>query len=454
MSKICILIITLTIIAACGYAQTSNKSSRNGSAFKKQNGTLTNTMTFTTKQPEIEGWTFSPREALQVHSTYTIKDLYAVNNNTKYIYLHLSEFMPATTVLRKGAISKLAMSPMPQIAKIRAKTDLGELSLDVYIQKSGLQGIIVLHHGKIVYERYPRMRDVDKHVYFSLSKTLVATAVALLEDEGKINSQDEIGKYIPELNKSEWGNVKILDILNMTTGMTGLQFDDPMAQTDSNDAYFRFASNIGTAVKTASVKSNIWDILNKMKKQKEPGIAFEYSSVNTVILSLMVERVSGTRFSEFISDRIWGKIGAEADGYIGLSEQGIASTAATMNSTLRDLARYGLLFTPSWNVVSKEKIISEAYLHKIQKGGARHSAYDKGVMGQQIISELGEIPDHNSWQWDGIMQDGDFFKSGTNGQGLYISTSSDLVIACFSHSNHASKAYLRAIAKSGLFNKN
>lgn len=444
MNKIFNIAVTLLIIATNGSWQ---------STIKQQKGGVTNQIVSVNKQSEMEGWAFTPQQAMQVHSTYTIKDLFAVNNNTKYIYLHISEFMPVAMVFRKGPVSALPVSYMPQIAKVKAKTDLGELTLDEYIQKSGLQGIIVLHHGKIVYERYPRMRSADKHIYFSLSKTLVATAVALLEDDGKINVQDAIGKYLPELNKSDWGNVKVFDILNMTTGMTGLQFDDPAAQTDSNNIYFRFASNIGTAIKTADAKSNILDIINKMKKQKAPGTAFEYSSVNTIILSLLVEQVSGTRINEFISNRIWGKIGAQADAYIGLSSQGTASTAATMNSTLRDLARYGLLFTPSWHVVSNEKVISDAYLHKIQKGGANHSAYNKGLMGQQIIAQLGETPNHNGYQWDGIMDDGDFFKAGTNGQGLYISTSNDLVIACFAHSDHATKAYMRAIAKAAMFDK-
>lgn len=409
---------------------------------------------FPANGPEMGEWKFTPMDALRVHKEYAVEQLYGVNDNTRYVYLHLNEFMPAATISREGAVSKLALSPMPALAEIKAKSDLGALTLEEYIRKSGLQGIVVLHHGKIVYERYPRMGDMDRHIYFSLSKPIVATAIALLEDEGLLNVQDSIGKYLPLLNKSDWGRVKIFDILNMSAGMTGLQFDDPEAMTDSNNVYFRFASNMGIAKKTAAVESNIWDIFNAMKRQKEPGLAFEYSSANTVVLGLLVEKIAGMRFSEFISEHIWRKIGAEADGYIGLSPAGNASTSATMNSTLRDLARFGLLFTPSWHVVSKEKIISDAYLQKIQAGGGRRSAYDKGEMGRSIIRELGEVPDHNSYQWDAIMTDGDFFKSGTNGQGIYISRSRDLVIACFAHSNHATKAYLRAIATSGWFDKN
>lgn len=88
--------------------------------------------------------------------------------------MHLDEFYPTASVLRQGKVSNLGLSPLPELAQVKAKTDVGELTLDEYIKKSELQGIIVLHHGKIVYERYPRMRRKDKHIYYSISNTLVA----------------------------------------------------------------------------------------------------------------------------------------------------------------------------------------------------------------------------------------------------------------------------------------
>ena len=68
----------------------------------------------------------------------------------------------------------------------------------------------------------------------------------------------------------------------------------------------------------------------------------------------------------------------------------------------------------------------------------------------------GESPRHNTYQWDLVMEDGDFFKSGYGGQGLYISPSRDLVIAFFGtldengDSNEMSEVS-RQLAKSGLF---
>jgi hypothetical protein len=68
-----------------------------------------------------------------------------------------------------------------------------------------------------------------------------------------------------------------------------------------------------------------------------------------------------------------------------------------------------------------------------------------------VIQTLGERPRHNAYQWDFVMDDGDFFKSGFRGQGLYVSPSRDLVVAYLGEQEVGQAAYARAIATSGFF---
>jgi hypothetical protein len=126
--------------------------------------------------------------------------------------------------------------------------------------------------------------------------------------------------------------------------------------------------------------------------------------------------------------------------------------SSTINSTLRDLGRFGLLFTPSWQKVSDTRLVSEAYLKKIQHGG-RPAIFDKAGMGSALMSALADDPPrHNTYQWDFVMPDGDFFKAGHNGQGLYISPARDLVVAFFGSGDDSSifvsMRLARAIARS------
>ena len=86
---------------------------------------------------------------------------------------------------------------MPEIGKVIVTHTPDSLSLEEFIRRSNLQAIIVVYKGNIVYERYPRMRQEDKHLWFSATKTLAGVAIALLEDEGKIKLDDTVGKYLP-----------------------------------------------------------------------------------------------------------------------------------------------------------------------------------------------------------------------------------------------------------------
>lgn len=116
-----------------------------------------------------------------------------------------------------------------------------------------------------------------------------------------------------------------------------------------------------------------------------------------------------------------------------------------MSSTLRDLARFGVAFTPSGRK-NVNPIISDHHLAKIRD-------VNKNLKAKSWYSEDMKYP---GYQWDEIYEDGDFYKGGHAGQGLYISTSKDLVIAFYGTYNtekqeHQLPAISRQLAKSGLF---
>ena len=98
-----------------------------------------------------------------------------------------------------------------------------------------------------------------------------------------------------------------------------------------------------------------------------------------------------------------------------------------MTMTLHDLARFGLLFTPSWKVVSEERIVSEAHLRRLLHGGRPELL--QGHEGPEWWSPVGTR--HASCQWDGIGVGGELFKGGLGNQLLFIATQADVVIAHF-----------------------
>jgi CubicO group peptidase (beta-lactamase class C family) len=137
----------------------------------------------------------------------------------------------------------------------------------------------------------------------------------------------------------------------------------------------------------------------------------------------------------------------EGDMLMGVTPDGLALSHGLAITRLRDLARYGMLYTPSWNKAARERIVSTAYLAELQKGG-NPDAYRSGDNIERQIKRFGEAPLSFHWQWDAVFADGDLWKSGFQGQGLYVSPKRDLVVVFFSTTYNNLPGYARAIAKS------
>ena len=188
-----------------------------------------------------------------------------------------------------------------------------------------------------------------------------------------------------------------------------------------------------------------------MDSYKEQGISNDYSGINTFILSWLIEKVTGKRYTDILESEIWQPMGAESDGLMLTPKRNSMAVFGGISSTLRDLGRFGLLFTPS----GSKSVISNDYLKKIQQGG-RPELLEESVSIPFNILVDGEKPVFSTYQWDFTMADGDFYKSGFHGQGLYLSPKKDLVIAYFGTYNkdgtgHDLKNISRQLAKSEIF---
>ena len=314
-----------------------------------------------------------------------------------------------------------------------------ETSLDQICDEKQINGVIVLHKGQVIYERYPEMEPSDKHFLGSVSKTFLATVIAHLADEGKLNEQDSIGQYLTEFNDKPLANVTIENLLNMTSGINCRE-DDNGSFTDPNHCFYKMLQH--SAVYTEpnpGFEESLMELLANSGQIEPAGQTYDYTSANSVILTTIAERVSSKPFHELVKDYIWTKIGAEDDARVTLSSTGVAGSYGLMLMRLRDLARYGLAFTDD----ATTKIASARYLNQIHTG-------DRTLFRSEVYE--GQGADFQSYHWDVIFDDGDFYKGGFGGQGLYISPSKRLIIGFFSagkdetNNNNNMKSLVRSLA--------
>ncbi|HSG89460.1 MAG TPA: serine hydrolase domain-containing protein [Pseudomonadales bacterium] len=343
---------------------------------------------------------------------------------SRYAYQHTAEIFPAAVISSGTATAPLQLVPDPRIGNwILGEDDRGAVTLDRHVARSLADGLIVVHRGRIVHETYPRMMPDAPHLLFSVSKVFVGTLIALLEDRGLVALEATAASYLPRLMGTDWADVNVRDLLEMAAGMEGAEAG-AAAYTDPLDHNYMLEASLGWLQKDPRHPDTVragdtWGYIADLRRIEAPGTRRVYTSVNTMILAGIVEAVTGKPLARVLSDELVRRMGAQHDALIAVSPQGLPIAAAGMQMTLRDLARFGLLFTPSWTEVAREPVIPPSVLARMQTEGRP----------ELFGAAPGDWRRHGAYQWDAVTRDGDLIKGGFGNQMLFISPSRDLVVA-------------------------
>jgi len=152
-----------------------------------------------------------------------------------YYNMHMSELMPTGIASPNYDYKPLERDLRPELENLKTTTGKGELTLKEYAVHPHfkLQAMIFIHKGKIVYETYPGMQPTDRKVWASAAKTSVGLVMAMLVQEGKVDLEQPIVNYVPELKGSVWDDVTVGSVVNMTTGLDNEETAEAIMNPDS-----------------------------------------------------------------------------------------------------------------------------------------------------------------------------------------------------------------------------
>jgi len=234
---------------------------------------------------------FTPREAFGLLSNYSYEEVLKSGDVALFFLLNPNNKLFTATIPRSGDVVMLAQRPDSGIGAVTVKGQFGELSLSEFLAdpRSRAQGVIVIHKGEVVFEAYPGMRDFDSHVWMSVTKTAPALVLGQLAEEGKLDVKRPIDSYLPELVGSDWAGIPVQDVLDMAAGLDNVESQEARLNPRSIIARHNFAAN-GVPNADGKIERAI-DVILASKRVKAPGQAFDYSSVNTVVLGLLAEAI-------------------------------------------------------------------------------------------------------------------------------------------------------------------
>lgn len=282
-------------------------------------------------------------------------------------------------------------------------------------------GILVLHRGRIVYERYfGVLREDGQHGAMSVTKSAVGTLGAMLVAEGVLDADRPVAAYVPELAHSAFGDATVRQVLDMTTA---LKFSEDYADPDAE--VWAHASAGNPLPKPADYRGprSYFEFLQTVRKQGEHGEAFGYKTANTDALGWIIARVTGRSVAQLLSERIWRRLGAEQDAYFSVDSIGTPFAGGGLNAGLRDLARFGEMMRNGGRF-NGEQIVPEAVVADI-RGGGDHAAFAKA--GYRLLPGWSY---RNMW-WVSHNAHGAFAARGVHGQTIYIDPAAEMVIVRF-----------------------
>jgi len=343
---------------------------------------------------------------------------------TRWSFSHVRELMPTSVVRRGGGPA----SPVPRAerADIDALTfqPIGRTESMNWAQSLAANytdGILVLHRGRVVYERYFGVLAADRqHLAFSVTKSFVATLASILIAEGALDEKAAVSSYLPELAASGVGDATIRQLLDMTTG---LDYTEDYVDTKSPVWEFSRAGGFLARPPGYAGPESFLEFLATLKKAKAHGETFSYKTVNTDTLGAVLRRVSRKPLSALLSERIFGRLGAEQDGYFTVDSTGAEFAGGGLNLSLRDMARFGEVMRLDGRYHGKQ-IVPKAVVDDIRKGG------DRAMFAPAGYKTLPGWSYRNMW-WVSHNAHGAYMARGVHGQAIYVDPVAEMVIARF-----------------------
>src|SRR5262245_2503450 len=318
--------------------------------------------------------------------------------------------------------------PGPASVLPRAEQDLGSVKLttmdgrmitfDQALAETYTDGIAVLHRGRIVLERYFGALEPQKqHIAMSVTKSFTGVLAGSLIAEGKLDPAARVTAYVPELKSSAFTDATVAQVMDMTTG---LKYTEVYTDPNSDVWAMRRANGMAPPEPGASPIS-LLEYLITQQKQGEHGHVFAYKTVNTDVLAWIIRRVSGQSLSTQLSTRIWQPMGAEEDAHYTVDRLGIESGGGGLNTTARDLARFGEVMRNRGQFNGRQ-IVPKGVVDDIAKGG------DPKKFAPAGYATLPGWSYRNQW-WVSHNSHGAYMARGIHGQSIYIDPRAEMVIA-------------------------
>jgi len=289
----------------------------------------------------------------------------------RWSFQHIRELVPTVEVWRgRGPVAVLAEAKQ-DIGRIGFKRHDGSAStVAAMLEATSTDGFIVLKNNRIVSEIYLNgMTERTLHLSQSVAKSVTASVTGVLIGMGVLDPQAPITNYLPELTNTAYAGATLQHVLDMTSGVRfSEEYTDRFSDIGLTDVGSGWKAVPADKPPGGDWPASIWaQILTLKNKEAEHGARFKYRSIETDVLAFCMERATGKRLAELVSEHLWQPMGAEESACFTVDRSGYALADGGFNATLRDYARVGLVHL-NMGTFNARRILPAEWVADIRRG--------------------------------------------------------------------------------------
>jgi len=230
------------------------------------------------------------------------------------------------------------------------------LPFNQFLKQTDTNAFLVIRNGVMTYEWYKDgVTQSTQLPSYSVAKTMTSIMIGQLINQGKIKESDKFVDYFPNLKAgTSFDLVTIAHLLDMKAGV------------GVSDNYPSGPSGWGVAIAQMYASTDVdWFLKNNRKMAFEPGTNSEYRSVDTMMLGMIIKKVTGKRIADYFSENVWQAVGAKYPATWNVDRiGGTEKTFCCFNASAIDYARIGMLLL-NGGYAGPNKIIDSRWLNRM-----------------------------------------------------------------------------------------
>lgn len=342
--------------------------------------------------------------------------------HNRWAYTHLREILPTKAIPNDPD----RVRPLPGLTTAAPDLDLvidgTPTTLAAAMQAQYVDGVLVLKNGRVVAERYAGTLTPERsHLIWSVTKTVTGLVAGAVAADGLIDLDRTVGDYVPELAASGWGHDTLRAVLDMRDSSNWSEdYDLPDSTVRRQDCADGLLA--GSRCGDQPLIGN-YAFLPTVGTDPERSGTFVYKSGTADVMAWVLERATGLRFADLVSERLWQPMGASRAAGITVDVGGFTLASGGMTATLRDLGRMGQLMLDRGRV-GDVQVIPAPWLDDLFS--------DPGTAPWPRGADTDRKPYYRSFVWGTGDGRGTVAAHGVHGQSIYVAPATGVVIVVLS----------------------